>query len=328
MCDITNCNILTQMLYYGCYCIAMIIVTAICFVKFSFWLLKLFLLHILKVLIKIVHAIAVEIFEKNNTNNDLLDDDSDNTVYETAEEESLDDFYDSYQLGSWGLLPKDLGFYPMSSLIDLYEVPHKWVLTPITYDSEILHEHESKATCEDTTNYEIPNELDSIPPREDSNISIGFKSTEVQVFECRESTGLYEQSLREAPSEWLDISLICDSNSFFEPDEEKNADCRESKETPEQPHVHETARELVDFHLRYDSSSTIELTEQLVTEWSEPKLTWKQRFLCGISRKRASIPLRDNSTSGIIEHPVTERLESNKTWKQRLFCCMSIKTDI
>lgn len=62
----------------------------ICSVKFSFWMLILFLLTIPEVLFQFVHETVVEILEKNNTQNGMLNDESDNSAYVTAEEKKLD----------------------------------------------------------------------------------------------------------------------------------------------------------------------------------------------------------------------------------------------
>lgn len=315
------------MLSCGISCIAtsVMIVMTVYIANLLFLILKLFLLHIPEVLIEIVHAIVVQVFQRENVNNEIVNADSDDSTYDTAEEETSDDFLDADQYVHGDLPPNALGFHPMSSL---YGISYQWVFSPIRYeldDSDISYEtaeepvaecHESKVTCEEILSYAIQNEWVSIPLKSDSNASFVFEPTEQIVTECRESKESVEQVLH---SESVDVLLSGNSSNFFEPIKQQVIDFRESKEICVQPLINEIRSQSVEVPLREDSSSLIEPTEQRVSEPSESKKTWKQRLLCRITRNRDSNPKSSSESTG--------HSESKKAWKLRYLCCISTKTD-
>lgn len=272
MCDILNSNFLSKMLFYGSSCVvaAMMIVMTIYIVNFLFLILKLFSLHIPKILFEIMHDIVVEVFQMKNNNNEILNDDSDNSTYETAEEETSHDFQDSHQYVSLELPPEALDFYPMSSLIALRGVP--------TQD-QVTGCHESTEAFQQPLLNEIQGEWIDVPLRSDSSSSL--EAIQQQVIDCRESKVKYVESLlTEFPSEWVDVPVRDDSSSLIEPTEERIAERSESKQTLKQRLFQGISRKRASLPLRDNSNTSSESTDR-----RESKNTWKLRLLCCMSSK-------------------------------------------
>ena len=104
MCDKSNSDFPSKMLFYTSYFIAVVIVMILSFAKLSLWILRFFTLCLPKLFFRVSRAIVVDVLKKKNdkdNHKDPSDAEFDNNGYVTAEEETLDDFHDSHQYVRW-----------------------------------------------------------------------------------------------------------------------------------------------------------------------------------------------------------------------------------
>lgn len=210
------------------------------YVKFSFWILKLFMLDVPHHLFMTAYANVAEVFETKDTNNEMVNDVSDDSAYETAEEETPDDFYDSHQYVRWELPPEALDFYPRASLFALHGVPYKWPSSPPTYfhdlpppkgflsfPSEFIPEPMIKGFIPKKPSekrlHGLQREKVLTPLTDDSDASHETTTEESDV-ESRESKVTFERPLTdEFENEWVRIPRrdYSDTSFGFESTEEK-----------------------------------------------------------------------------------------------------------
>lgn len=312
------------MLYHGS---SRVSIMGVCFTKLSIFIVKLLFLHIPKVFFKIVIAIVVEGFiTKNvsqNEKKDMLNAGSSDSAYESAEEETLDDFQDSHQYVRWDLPSIAEDFYPISSLFALHGIPYvfrssiendlgtepelakgkmmKSRKPKISWGKNLLRGIQCKRT---STSYKY--DSDSLPEP-------------IPIPECSESKEPRKSlHLHKISSKTASIPLKVDSNALFEFEstEHRVNGCNVSKDhTFNKPHLRGVPSECISNLLKCGSKTSFESqsTKQQVTD-------------CSV---RFSLALRDDSN--IPFQPIGQRVidscESRKTWKQQFLCCMSVQTD-
>lgn len=312
------------MLYHGS---SRVSIMAVCFTKLSIFIVKLLFLHIPKVFFKIVIAIIVEGFTSKNVsqneNNNRLNAGSSDSAYESAEEETLDDFHDSHQYVRWDLPSISEDFYPISSLFALHGIPYVFrssIENDLGTEPELIKDKMKKSRKPKISWGK--NLLRGIQCKRASTSS-KYDSDSLPepklVPECSESKEPCKSSLlHEILSKRALAPPKVDSNISFEckPTEHRVIGCNESRDHAfNKPHLRAVPREYVSNPLKGDSKTSFESlsTKQQVTDCSD----------------RFSLALRDASNIPFqpIGRRVIDRCESTKTWKQQFLCCISVQTD-
>lgn len=315
------------MLHRESFCVSVMIVVAVCFTKLSIFIVKLLFLHIPKVFFKIVIAIIVEGFTTKNVsqneNNNTLNAGSSDSAYESAEEETLDDFHDSHQYVRWDLPSIAEDFYPISSLFALHGIPYIFrssIENDLGTEPELTKEKRMKSrkpkiSWEKNLLRGIQCKRASTSSKYDSDSLPEPKP----VPECSESKEPCKSSLlHEIPSERVSAPLKAYSYTSFEckPTEHRVIRSNESRDhTFNKPHLRAVPSECISNLLKCGSKTSI-----------ESQSTKQQDIDCSV---RFSLALRNDSNIPFqtIGQRVIDRCESRKTWKQQLLCCMSVQTD-